>query len=95
MLAMAIVAAWRQWRRWFWWTTGGGGSSGSGGIGFGVSCSTGGGFRGNGSGGGECHDDGGMEEVVTWRLFMIMIFVVNLQVLVNCAEGSTGTHYSL
>ncbi len=27
--------------------------------------------------------------------FMFMIFVFNLQVPVNCAKGSTGTHYSL
>jgi hypothetical protein len=27
-----------------------------------------------------------------WGLFMFMIFIVNLQVPFNCAEGSTGTH---
>ncbi len=37
-------------------------------------------------------DDGGMEEVMTWRLFMFVIFVTNLQVPVNRAEGSTKTH---
>jgi hypothetical protein len=60
--------------RWQWqpqrqWQCGGS-------VGCGVGCGVGGSFCGNSGGGGgsKCHDDGGMEEVVTWRLFMFMIF---------------------
>ncbi len=69
--------------------TGGGGSGGGGGGVFcSVSCSVGGGFRSNSSGGGgsECHDDRGMEEVVTWKLFMFMIFFVSFRVRVSRAK---------
>jgi hypothetical protein len=50
-------------------TGGSGSSSGGGGIGCAVSCGIGGSFHSNSGNGGKCHDDGGMEEVVTWRLF--------------------------
>jgi hypothetical protein len=91
-MATVIMVVWQLGRQWLWRTTDGGSSgSGGGGVGCSVSCGVGCGFHGIG-GGGECHDDGGMEEVVTWRLFLFMIFVANLQVPVNRAEGSTGTH---
>jgi hypothetical protein len=54
------------------------GSGGGGdGIGCGVGCGIGGGFGGSGGGGSKCQDDGGMEDVVTWRLFMF-VFVTHL-----------------
>jgi hypothetical protein len=67
VMATAIVAAWRQWRRWLWRMMGGGNSGG--GI---VGCGFGGGFCGSVDGGGELQDDRGMEEVVMWRLLMFV-----------------------
>jgi hypothetical protein len=71
VVATVIVAAWRQRQQWLQWTTGGGGSgNGGSGIGCGVGCGVGGGFCSSGGGGSKHQDDGGMEEVVIWRLFM-------------------------
>jgi hypothetical protein len=66
-MAMAIVAAWRQWQ---WWLQQmmGGRDGGNGDVG----CAFGGGFCGRVDSSGELQDDGGMEEVVMWRLLMFV-----------------------